>query len=60
MTTKQEIIAAIQKLPDDATFEDAIERLLFLESIERGIKQADAGQVVSHEEAKRRLSKWLK
>jgi len=57
--TKQQILEAIQKLPDDATYGDAIERLHFLQAIERGLKQADAGQVVPHDEAKRRLAKWL-
>lgn len=34
-----------------------MERLYFLSKVERGVEQADAGQVVSHEEAKRRLGR---
>ena len=41
--------------PDDATVEDAMERLYFLAKAEEGERQADAGQTVSHEEAKRRV-----
>jgi predicted transcriptional regulator len=60
MVTKQAMLDAIAQLPDDATVEDAMERLYLLEGIERGIQQADAGQVISNDEAKRRVSPWLK
>jgi predicted transcriptional regulator len=54
-TTRDKILDAVRQLPPDATVEDAIERLLFLAKIERGLAQADAGQLIPHEEAKRRL-----
>lgn len=50
MTTKDRMLAAIQRLPDDASYEDAIERLSLLRSIEIGIAQADAGDVMDHDE----------
>lgn len=56
-TTKEKVLEAVQKLPDDATIEDAIERLCFLAKIERGLAQADAGNTLSHEEVKRRLNR---
>lgn len=59
MTTKERVLEAVSSLPEDAQIEDAMERLLVIAKVERGIKQADAGQVVSHEEVKQRLSKWL-
>ena len=54
-TTRDKILDAVRQLPPDATVEDAIERLVFLAKIERGLAQADAGQLIPHEEAKRRL-----
>ena len=50
---------AIQSLPEDATVRDAIERLEFIELIEQRIAEADAGNVVSHDEARRRFAAWL-
>ena len=50
MTVKERILAAIQRLPDDVSYDDAIERLRLLRSIEIGIAQADAGDVMDHEE----------
>jgi predicted transcriptional regulator len=60
LTTKEQMLKVIQELPDDATIEDAMERLYLLYKVERGIAQADAGQKVSQEEARRRMAKWLK
>lgn len=60
MTVKEQVLKAIQELPQDATFEDAMERLYLLYKVERGIKQADAGRKIPQEEAKKRMKKWLR
>ena len=60
MTIKEKIIKAVQALPDDASVEDAMERLLFLAKIEKGLQQADAGKTVSHDQVKEKMAKWLK
>jgi len=53
---RERIVAAIEALPPDATFDDAIERLVFLAKIEAGVAQLDAGEGIPHEEVKRRLN----
>jgi predicted transcriptional regulator len=53
-SVKERVIEAVRELPDDATVEDAMERLYVLAKIQKGLEQAEAGQTVSHEEAKRR------
>ena len=52
---KELVIDAVRDLPDDATVEDAMDRLYFLAKVEEGLRQADAAQTVSHEEAKQRI-----
>lgn len=59
MTEKQRIIDLIQKLPDNVTKDDVMEALYFQDVIDQGLADADAGRLVSHEEAKKRLAKWL-
>jgi predicted transcriptional regulator len=60
MTTKQKVIKAVQALPDDASFEDAMERLLFMAKVEKGLQQADAGQTIPHEKVQKTMKTWLK
>ena len=59
MTTKEMLVKAVSDLPEDAAIEDAMERLLLLAKIERGIQQADSGETIPHDEVKQRVSKWL-
>lgn len=54
-TTKAKIIRAVEELPEDATIEDAIERLVFLHKVEVGLKQAREGKSVSVDEVEARL-----
>ena len=58
-TLKSKMESLIRNLPENASIEDAMEKLFLLYKIEKGIEQADAGLTVSHEEAKQRLRKWL-
>ena len=60
MTAKQKVMKAVRSLPDDASIEDAMQRLLFLAKIDRGLQQADAGQTIPHAQVKEQMAKWLK
>jgi hypothetical protein len=55
---KRDIIKALNDLPEDAGFEEAMERLYLLYKIEHGLKQGEAGKTVSQAEAKARMQKW--
>lgn len=55
LLSKAQIVKAVADLPEDATVDDAIERLLLLSKIEQGLEQARRGETISHEEVKRRI-----
>lgn len=59
MTIREEINRALESLPDDAGVDEAMERLYLLYKIKRGLAQADAGEKISQEEARRRMARWL-
>jgi hypothetical protein len=56
-TAKQQALEAVQNLPENASLEDAIDRLLFLSKVRRGLEQVQTQQVVPHDEAKARILK---
>jgi len=60
MTKKELMIRALEELPDDAEFDDAIDRLLYLAGIERGLADAEAGRLISHEELLQQIKTWRK
>lgn len=50
MTTKEKIIRVIESLVEDASVDEAIDRLYLLRKIDLGIAQADADDVLEHEQ----------
>ncbi len=60
MGTKQRILKAIEELPDDAGVKEALHRLYLLYKVERGLLHADRGELISQEEVRQRMAKWLK
>ena len=55
MTVKEQALKAVAALPETATFEDVLERLLFISKVERGLADADAGKLITHEQVKARF-----
>ena len=58
-TVKKEVKTLLERLPDDCTLEDIQYHLYVLEKVQKGINRAEKEGTVSHEEAKKRLSKWI-
>ncbi len=49
----------LEALPDSTSFEDIQYHLYVLEKIRLGLNRAETEGAISHDDAKRRLSKWL-
>ncbi|MEK6699151.1 MAG: hypothetical protein AABZ10_08940 [Nitrospirota bacterium] len=52
---KEEAKKLIDKLPDNVTWDDIMYELYVKKKIAEGLKAAEEGRVVSHEDAKKRL-----
>jgi predicted transcriptional regulator len=59
MTTKEKVVKVVESLPDDSLIEDAMEKLLFLAKVEKGLQQADAGKTIPHDQVREKMAKWL-
>ena len=57
-TVKYQVLKAVEEMPPDVTFEEVMERLYFLYKVNRGLKQVDAGNTMSHAEAKKQIKTW--
>lgn len=60
MTTKEKVLKTLEQLPENASIEDAMERLLVLAKIELGVAQSDRNETISHQDLKDKMGKWLK
>lgn len=58
-TAKEEVRELLDRLPDDASYEDIQYHIYVREKIERGMKDIQEGRVIDQEEAERRMARWL-
>lgn len=58
-TAKAEVALMLAALPDDSCLEDIQYHLFVLKKIKHGFGRADSEGVISHQDAKTRLGKWL-
>ncbi len=59
MRIKEKVIKMIEEPPEDITVSDVMAELYFRQNVDEGLKELDEGTGISHEEAKKRLSRWL-
>ena len=60
MITKEQLLKSISNLPDKFSFDDILDRIILLDKIETGLAQSEKGQVNTADQAKEKLSRWLK
>ena len=57
---KQAALKIIESMPDDASLEDIMYELYFRQRVDRGLKEVDEDQTVSHDEVRRSVAEWLR
>jgi predicted transcriptional regulator len=53
---KEELARIIKRLPDKATWDDVMYEIYVRQKIEEGLKAADEGRLIPHEEVRKRFS----
>lgn len=48
----------IDDLPDDSSYDDILRKLAFKRMVDRGLADADRGEVVDTDELRRRIKTW--
>jgi len=59
-SAKNTTLQLVERLDEDVTYEDIMYELYALQKIERGLRDAEEGRTVPHDEVKDHLSQWLK
>jgi len=58
MSVKEQVLQAIQRLPDDIDFRDVAEEVAFLSAMLEAEEDIQAGRVISNEQMKTRIAEW--
>lgn len=56
---KEEVRLLLDRLPEEASFEDIQYHIYVQEAIRRGRDAAERGELIEQDEVERRMSKWL-
>jgi len=59
MLNKEKVIESIQEMPANFSTDDLIERILFIDKVEKGLQDISNGKVVEDEKLDKQLVKWL-
>ena len=54
---KEEVRRLLETMPEDATYEDIQYHIYVRQAVENGLTAVERGEVISQEEAERRMSK---
>lgn len=55
---RDKAIETVKEFPQEFELEDLIERLVFLEKVEKGLQQVQEGKTIPHEQVKEMTKKW--
>ena len=58
MSVKEQVLQAINRLPDDIDFRDAADEIAFLVAMREAERDIEQGRVVTNEEMKARIGQW--
>jgi len=58
MSVKEQVLQAIQRLPDDIDYRDIADEVAFLAAVREAEADIAAGRVISNEEMKARITAW--
>ena len=58
MTVKEQVMLAIERLPEDADFKDVKDEIAFLAALREAEDDIAAGRTVTNEDMSRRIGSW--
>ncbi len=55
---REKVMDVVRELPQEFGLEELMEKLIFLEKVEQGLKQLEKGKVTDHVKVKEMVKKW--
>jgi hypothetical protein len=58
VSVKEQVLAAIQRLPEDIDFRDVVDEIALLAAVNEAEADIKGGHLISNEQMKARIEKW--
>jgi len=59
MLSREKIIETLQKMPDQVSLDEVLDRIILLDKIETGLQQSEAGMITPDAQLDKKLPEWL-
>jgi hypothetical protein len=60
MITKAKLKAHIDQFPDELSIDELIDRLVFIDKLEKRIEKSESGDVISEKEVEQEMKEWFR
>ncbi len=60
MLEKEKVIETVSKMSDNFHLDELVERLIFIQKVEEGLKAVEEGKTMTTEELREEMKKWVK
>ena len=57
---KKQVVDMINDFPKEFKLDDLVEKLIFMDKVERGMKQVKEGKTITHDKVVKEIRKWPK
>jgi predicted transcriptional regulator len=57
-SAKEQMLEVLRNQPDDSSYNELLRELAFVQMVERGVADSDAGRTISHEDMLSRIRSW--
>ena len=58
MSVKDQVLQAINRIPDDINYRDAADEIAFLAAVREAERDIEQGRIVTNEQMKARIGEW--
>lgn len=58
MSVKEQVLQAINRLPNDINYRDVVEEIAFLAAVREAEQDIEQGRVITNEQMKARIGEW--
>lgn len=55
---RDKVIETVNEFPKEFDLEELMEKLVFIDKVEKGLLQADEGRTLPHSEVKAKMKEW--
>ncbi len=60
MSVKEQVLQAINRLPDDVDYRDVADEIAFLVAVREAERDIDEGRLIDNQQMKARIAEWTR